>query len=108
MPESALKARLRQDLNAARKSRDRPRTLLLTTLLSDVRDREIELGHELSDDEAIRALVRAALAEGAGSIGAVMKAVLPQVKGRADGKRVNQIAQEELRKSGAGGGGREP
>lgn len=152
MAESALKARLRSDLNAARKSRDRPRTLLLTTLLADVRNREIELGHELSDDEVvevlqravkrrresadlmksrpelaeretweagvlesylpealsdeeIRGIVRSAIEQGADSIGAVMKAVMPQVKGRADGKRVNAIAQEELRGSGGGGGG---
>jgi uncharacterized protein YqeY len=152
MAESALKVRLRQDLNAARKARDRPRTLLLTTLLSDVRNREIELGHELADDEVvdvlrravkrrresaelmksrpelaerelweaatleaylpkeladdeIRSLVRSLIAEGHDDLGALMKRVMPQVKGRADGSRVNAIAREELAQAGRGRAG---
>lgn len=151
MADSALKRRLREDLNSARKSRDRSRTLLLTTLLSDIRNREIELRHELSDpevvevlqravrrrresaelmksrpelaererweaetldtyvpeplgDDEIRSLVCEAIAGGARSIGAVMRQLMPKVKGRADGKRVNAIAQEELQ---AAGGDRE-
>jgi uncharacterized protein YqeY len=54
-----LKERIRADLNAARRERDRLRTELLTTTLSDIRNREIELGHELSDEETIEVLSRA-------------------------------------------------
>jgi uncharacterized protein YqeY len=55
---------------------------------------------ELSDDE-LRAIVAAAVAEtGAASpkdVGMVMKAAMPKVAGRADGKRVSGLAQEALR-----------
>jgi uncharacterized protein YqeY len=55
---------------------------------------------ELSDDE-LRAIVVAAVAEtGAASpkdMGMVMKAAMPKVAGRADGKRVSGLAQEALR-----------
>ena len=132
-------------MNQARKQRDQPRTLLLSTILSDIQNREIELKHPASDDEAaevlrrgvkrrkesveayekgqredlaareraevkmleeylpaavsegdIRAAVRAAIAGGAKEMGPLMAAVMPQFKGRADGKVVNQIVREEL------------
>ena len=54
-----LKERIRSDLNVARRERDRERTVLLTTLLSDIRNREIELGHELSDAETVEVVSRA-------------------------------------------------
>ena len=48
------------------------------------------------DPEEIRAAVRAAIGGGARDIGKVMAQVLPQYKGRADGKLINQIVREEL------------
>ena len=39
-------------MNEARKRRDQARTLLLSTILSDVQNRELELKHPASDDEA--------------------------------------------------------
>lgn len=51
-----LKTRLRNDLVVVRKARNRLSTVVLTTLLSDVRNREIEVGEEL-DDEGIQAIV---------------------------------------------------
>ena len=57
------------------------------------------LPEQLSDDE-VRGLVQDAVAEaGATSpkdMGAVMKLVMPQVRGRADGKLVNRIVRECL------------
>jgi uncharacterized protein YqeY len=57
------------------------------------------LPQQLSREE-IEEIVRRAIEEsGAASIkdmGAVMKVVMPQVKGRADGKAVNQIVRDEL------------
>ena len=53
MAGSALKEQIRGDLNAARRERDRLRTTVLTTLLSDLRNREIEVGHELTDEEVL-------------------------------------------------------
>lgn len=141
----SLADRLRAAMNEARKQRDQARTLLLSTILSDVKNREIELNHIPTDDETadvlrrgvkrrresveayekagrnelaatesaeikaleeflpaavgaddIRAAVRAAIAGGAKDMGKVMGAVMPQFKGRADGKLVNQIVREEL------------
>jgi uncharacterized protein len=55
---------------------------------------------ELSDDE-LRGIVAAAVAESGASspkdMGMVMKAAMPKVAGRADGKRVSALAQEALR-----------
>lgn len=56
MSDTSLKERLRGDLNEARRSRDKLRTLVITTLLSEVRNREIELGSETGDDEVERLL----------------------------------------------------
>ena len=142
---SALLARLQADLVTARKAQDKPRTLLLGTILSDVKNRRIELQRDPADDDVIdvlrkgikrrresvemyvnggrdeladkeraeaaalehylpaqvsddelRAAVRAAVAGGATTIGAVMGKVMPQFKGRAEGGAINAIAREEL------------
>jgi len=142
---ASLPERLRTAMNEARKQRDQARTLLLSTILSDIQNREIELKHPASDDEVaevlrrgvkrrresveayekgkredlaarertevkmleeflpaavspdeIRAAVRAAMAGGAQEMGPLMAKIMPQFKGRADGKLVNQIVREEL------------
>jgi uncharacterized protein YqeY len=136
---------LRAALNAARKAQDKERTLVLGTILANLKNREIELRRPTTDDEVaevlrkgikirreaidqyaaggrkdladneaaqikvleeflppavdpeeIRAAVRSAIGAGAKDIGKVMSQVLPQYKGRADGKLINQIAREEL------------
>jgi len=132
-------------MNEARKQRDQARTLLLSTILSDIKNREIELNRTPTDDETaevlrrgikkrresvemyekgnrpelaatesaeikaleaflpagvppeeIRAAVREAIAGGAKDMGKVMGAVMPKLKGRADGSLVNSIVREEL------------
>lgn len=142
---SELLARLQSDLNSSRKARDKAGTLLLGTLLADLKNRRIELLRDLTDDdvrevlrkgikrrresvemyekgrredlasrerdeaarieqylpanvpdEEIRMAVRAAIAGGAGTIGALMGTLLPQFKGRAEGATINRIAREEL------------
>jgi uncharacterized protein YqeY len=73
--------------------------------LADAEEAEAEiisayLPAELSDEE-LRGIVAAAVSEtGASSpkdMGQVMKAAMPRVAGRADGKRVSALAQEALR-----------
>lgn len=145
MVAPSLADRLRAAMNDARKHRDQARTLLLSTILADIKNRDIELGHTPTDDETadvlrrgikkrkesvevyekagraqaaateaaeikaleeflpaaiapdeIRAAVRGAIAAGASDMGKVMGAVMPEFKGRADGKLVNQIVREEL------------
>lgn len=56
---SALKNQLRTDLNEARKAREKLRTLVLSTTLSELRNREIETGSEAEDDEVISVLSKA-------------------------------------------------
>ena len=142
---SALTERLRADLNSARRERDKLRTLVLTTTLSEIKNREIELGREPTDEDVtevvgraikkrreaaeqiravgrtdladkeereaalllaympeqleeseVRRMVKEAVAAGANSVGAVMSAVMPRVKGRFDGRETNRIVREEL------------
>jgi uncharacterized protein len=59
MPDT-LKETIREDLNGARRERDKLRTMVLTTLLSEIRNREIDVGHELSDGE-VHAVVTTAI-----------------------------------------------
>jgi len=47
-----LGERLAAALNEARKARDQARTLLLSTILADLKNREFELRHPLTDEEA--------------------------------------------------------
>jgi uncharacterized protein YqeY len=146
---TALLERLQGDLTAARKAQDRALTVVLGTVLADVKNRGLELRRDPSDDEVLdvlrravkrrresleayrsagrddlasteqsevevlerylpaqvrdeelRGAVRAAIAGGATSIGAIMGKVLPQFRGRAEGSLVNAIAREELSRQG--------
>ena len=53
---SALLARLQADLTAARKAQDKSRTLLLGTILADVKNKKIELRRDPTDDEVVDVL----------------------------------------------------
>ncbi|PYO97623.1 MAG: glutamyl-tRNA amidotransferase [Gemmatimonadetes bacterium] len=55
---TSLPERLRAAMNEARKQRDQARTLLLSTILADLKNREFELQHPPSDDEAADVLRR--------------------------------------------------
>lgn len=54
-----LKDRLRGDLNHARKDRDRLKTMLLSTVLAEVRNHEIHEGRDAGDPDVITVLSRA-------------------------------------------------
>ena len=54
----SLSDRLRVAMNEARKNRDQARTLLLSTILADLQNRDIELQRPVSDPEAIEVLRR--------------------------------------------------
>jgi uncharacterized protein YqeY len=58
MVSPSLADRLRAAMNEARKQRDQARTLLLSTILADVKNRDIELGHPPTDDETAEVLRR--------------------------------------------------
>jgi uncharacterized protein len=53
-----LLARLQQDLNTARKAQDKGRVTLLGTIISEVKNREIEVKRDLTDDDVIDVLRR--------------------------------------------------
>jgi uncharacterized protein YqeY len=56
---SDLRSRLQADLNEARKQRDKARTLVLSTTLSDIKNREIDLRGTLPDEELLQVMNRA-------------------------------------------------
>ena len=55
---TALLDQLNAALTTARKAQDKPRTLLLGTILADVKNRRIELRREPTDEEVIEVLRR--------------------------------------------------
>ena len=55
---SDLLSRVQSDLNSARRAHDRAATLLLGTIVSDIKNREIELRRDLVDDDVIDVLRR--------------------------------------------------
>lgn len=103
MAEQALKDTIRADLTDARKQRDKLRTTLITMFLAEIRNKEIEVGHELDDAgiqgvattsikrrreaaEQFRAAGRAELAEKEEAEAAHLKAYLPP-----------QLSEDEVR-----------
>lgn len=140
-----LKEKVRRDLNEARKARDKARTLVLSTALAELRNREIESGGDLDEEQelqvvakaikqrqdaasqmrdagrpelaekeeaqvailqaylpeplsedAVRELVRGFVADGSDQMGAVMGRLMPEIRGRFDGKQASRIVREEL------------
>lgn len=55
---AALESRLQDDLNKARKSQDKAATLLLSTTISEVRNRAIEVKRDLTDEDVLEVLRR--------------------------------------------------
>jgi uncharacterized protein YqeY len=55
---STLQSRLLSELTAARKKQDKAATLLLSSTLSDVKNRSIELKRDLTDDDVIDVIRR--------------------------------------------------
>lgn len=55
-PEPNLASTLRAALNAARKAQDKPRTLVLGTILANLKNREIELRRPSTDEEVVDVL----------------------------------------------------
>ena len=56
---SPLKDRIQSDLNAARKGRDKLRTLVLSTLLSDIKNKEIDARSDLDDEGVVQVVSKA-------------------------------------------------
>ena len=50
---TSLLARLQQDLGTARKARDQAAVIVIGTAISDVKNREIELRRDVTDDDVV-------------------------------------------------------
>ncbi|UTI62426.1 GatB/YqeY domain-containing protein [Paraconexibacter antarcticus] len=98
--QAVLRRERKRRVEAAAAFRDNGRIELAEAEEAEATIIEAYLPAELGDDE-LREIVRAAVAEaGATSpkdMGAVMKAAMPRIAGRADGKRVSALVNETLR-----------
>lgn len=56
---SELKSRIQNDLNQSRKDRDKLRTLVLSTALSEIKNREIDGGKPVDDEGVVQVLAKA-------------------------------------------------
>lgn len=81
---SELLIRLRADQLAARKASDKDRTLVLGTVLASLKNREIALGHDLTDAEVVEVLRKQ------------IKQRQESVTQFREGKRDDLAAKEEL------------
>ncbi|MEX0908086.1 MAG: GatB/YqeY domain-containing protein [Gemmatimonadota bacterium] len=54
-----LQEKIRADLNTARRERDKLRTTVLSMTLSEAKNRQIELGRELADEDIVEVVTRA-------------------------------------------------
>jgi len=55
----SLKEKIREELNTARRERDKLRTVLFTTTLSEIKYKEVDLGREADDAEVIDVINKA-------------------------------------------------
>jgi uncharacterized protein YqeY len=97
---AVLRRERKRRLESARAFADAERPELARTEEAEAELIAAYLPAELSDEE-LRAIVTAAIAESGASsprdMGAVMKAAMPKIAGRADGKRVSALVTEALR-----------
>ncbi|VAX19577.1 Transamidase GatB domain protein [hydrothermal vent metagenome] len=145
----SLKDKISDDLKTSMKARDAVRTGVIRMSIAAIVNKQIELGHELSDEDVISVLtteakkrrdaaeqfrngarneladkeeaefailkeylpeqmgedeirvivkdvIATAGAESMKDLGAVMKQLMPKIKGKADGALVNKIVRSEL------------
>jgi uncharacterized protein YqeY len=94
-----LQRERKRRLESAQAYRDGNREDLATTEEAEAALIEAYLPSQLGDDELAQIVAAAVADSGASSprdMGDVMKLVMPQVKGRADGKRVSAAVKEKL------------
>ncbi|GAK57357.1 GatB/Yqey family protein [Candidatus Vecturithrix granuli] len=145
----SLKEQLTQDMKTAMKQKEQIRLSIIRLVRSAIKNREIELGKDLEDDDVLKvmatlvkqhkdsieqfekggrtdlvekeqaeldiletylpkqlteaelsALIQEAIREvgatSAKEMGKVMKALMPKIQGRADGKLVSQLVKDQL------------
>jgi uncharacterized protein YqeY len=93
---SALFSRMQDELNASRKAQDKTRTLLLSTIISDVKNKRIELMRDLTDDDVVD-VVRKGIKRRRESIDMYDKGNRPEL---ADKERAEAAALEKFLPAG--------
>ena len=93
---SALFSRMQDELNISRKAKDKTRTLLLSTIISDVKNKRIELMRDLTDDDVID-VIRKGIKRRRESIEMYDKANRPEL---ADKERAEAAALEKFLPAG--------
>jgi uncharacterized protein YqeY len=98
-----LKSRIQADLNEARKQRDKVRTLVLSTVLSELKNREIDSRAELDDDGALQVISKA-IKQRQDASEQMRDAGRPELADREDGQveilkayLPQQLSEEEVR-----------
>lgn len=86
---------IKQRKDAAEQMRDAGRSELAEQEEAQAAILETYLPQQLSEEE-VRTLVRGAIAAGADQMGPLMGRIMPQIRGRFDGKEANRIVREEL------------
>jgi uncharacterized protein YqeY len=87
---------MQNELNASRKAQDKTRTLLLSTIISDVKNKRIELMRDLTDDDVID-VVRKGIKRRRESIDMYDKGNRPEL---ADKERAEAAALEKFLPAG--------
>jgi uncharacterized protein YqeY len=75
---SKLRAKLQEDLNASRKARTADVTLCIGTTLSEIMNKEIELGRDVTDEDVVE-VVRKSIKKRRESVEAYDKANRPEL-----------------------------
>jgi len=98
-----LKSRIQADLNEARKQRDKVRTLVLSTVLSELKNREIDSRVALDDDGALQVISKA-IKQRQDASEQMRDAGRPELADREDGQveilkayLPQQLSEEEVR-----------
>jgi uncharacterized protein YqeY len=98
-----LKSRIQADLNEARKKRDKVQTLVLSTVLSELKNREIDSRVELDDDGALQVISKA-IKQRQDASEQMREAGRPELADREDGQveilktyLPQQLSEEEVR-----------
>ena len=86
---------IKQRADAATQMRDAGREELAANEDAQAEILKLYLPEGLTEDE-VRTLIREAIAAGANEMGPLMGRIMPQIRGKFDGKEANRIVREEL------------
>ena len=99
----SLSDQIMADMKSAMKNHDKTTLNTVRMIKSALMNEKIKAGHDLTPDEELTVLNREKKetidevgAKGKSDFGKVMKALMPKIKGRADGKAASQSVRDQL------------